>query len=102
MAWNEQTKKLLGIPGIKSDTCVVCGSLATDQHHVIQKGMGGVPAEVERLIPTVSLCRNCHTAVHQGHIKFRYDLGWLWSGGAGIWHDCRDDGGWVTFGGGKK
>lgn len=99
MAWNKETKKLLDVPGIKSESCVVCGRPATDQHHVVQKGMGGVPAEVERRIPTVSLCRRCHTEVHQGHIKFRYDLGWLWSSGDGIWHDCREEQEWTTFGG---
>lgn len=98
MAWNNITKRLLDVPGIKSESCVVCGSPATDQHHVIQKGMGGVPTEVESRIPTVSLCRSCHSEVHAGRLAFDYDDGWLWSSGSGIWHDCRDDGGWVTFG----
>lgn len=102
MAWNEETKKLLDVPGIKSSSCVVCGSPATDQHHVIQKGMGGVPAEVERRIPTVSLCRACHSAVHASRLHFTYDFetrAWLWASTKGIWHNCKDDGAWVTFGG---
>lgn len=102
MAWNAETKALLDKPGIRSDECVVCGNAATDQHHVVQKGIGGVPAEVESRIPTVSLCRRCHREVHAARLAFRYcDRTWMWSRGAGIWHNCRGQQEWTTFGGAR-
>ena len=68
---NETNKHLIGKPSLKSDYCVVCGARATNQHHVIQKGMGGSKAK----IPTVSLCgmgntSGCHKLAHEGKLHF--------------------------------
>ena len=69
--------------------CAICGAPARDKHHVIQKGMGGVSAEVEALIPKIRLCGDgnlsgCHGALHQMRLHV-------------YWEDGRDDEepGWV-------
>ena len=76
---NETNKHLIGKPSLKSDYCVVCGARATNQHHVIQKGMGGSKAK----IPTVSLCgmgntSGCHGKAHSGRLHFDYRDGWYY------------------------
>ena len=41
---------------MKKLECIECGSVATEQHHVIPKSMGGTS--------TVPLCGTCHARVH--------------------------------------
>ena len=66
--------------------CAVCGAPASDRHHVIQKGMGGVSKETEKRIPKMRLCGHgntggCHGAIHQQRLHV-------------YWED-KDDEGWV-------
>lgn len=62
--------------------CVVCGRWgATNKHHVIQKGMGGRPAALEKRIPLWRLCGNgnidgCHGKFHKGMLHARWNDGW--------------------------
>ena len=59
--------------------CPVCGGRATDGHHVVQKGMGGVSREHDREIPIVKLCHECHMAVHDRRLHLQWSNGrWLW------------------------
>lgn len=74
---NDLTAPMLGRPSLHSPYCVVCGKPATNQHHVIIKGMGGS----RRQIPTVSLCgmgntSGCHGLAHSMRLHFRYRKGW--------------------------
>lgn len=55
--------------------CEWCGqrrSIRLDPHHIFSKGMGGA-TRLDIKINLISLCRPCHTDVHQGHIS-RCDL----------------------------
>jgi rubredoxin len=47
--------------------CVRCGRPARAEHHHPEKGMGGATGHVQ--VPDVSLCRECHSALHAK--KFR-------------------------------
>ena len=72
---NGLNEHLLDKPSIVSERCCVCGALATDNHHVIQKGMGG--SKLEKRIPTVPLCgmgntSGCHGKAHSGRLFFDY------------------------------
>ena len=74
---NDLTAPMLGRPSLHSPYCVVCGKPATNQHHVVIKGMGGS----RRQIPTVSLCgmgntSGCHGLAHAMRLHFRYRKGW--------------------------
>lgn len=74
---NDLTAPMLGRPSLHSPYCVVCGAPATNQHHVIIKGMGGS----KRQIPTVSLCglgntSGCHRLAHAMRLHFRYTDTW--------------------------
>ena len=76
---------LLDKPSV-TDTpyCVVCGKPATNAHHVIPKGMGGVSKEMEARIPKLKLCGNgnlngCHGLAHQGLLHIN------WEDGMGGW-----------------
>lgn len=76
---NDLTSPLLGKPSLYSPYCVVCGKPATNQHHVVIKGIGG--SKHERRIPTVSLCGmggvdGCHGKAHAMRLHFRWDGGW--------------------------
>jgi ribosomal protein L40E len=84
---NNLTRGLLDKPDALTEDgmCMVCGAhRATDAHHVIQKGSGGVPADLDARIPRVSLCRRCHLLAHS------YRLHFAWSAEAG-WYE------FVTF-----
>ena len=75
------TRPLLGKPSIYAPYCVVCGRPATNQHHVIIKGMGGMDKATERRVPTLTLCgmgntSGCHGLAHQMRLHFRYRKGW--------------------------
>ena len=74
---------MLDKPSIVSNKCAVCGKYATNQHHVVQKGMGGVSAEVEKSIPKITLCGSgttgCHGDVHAGRLHI------MWCDGLGGW-----------------
>lgn len=79
-AMSEYERELLGLPSHKSDRCLVCGKPAHDHHHVIPKRMGGRNREIEKLIPTVTLCgfgntSGCHGLAHEGRIEFSYEEG---------------------------
>ena len=75
---------LLGRPDVDDgEHCANCGRAgATNLHHVIPKGMGGVTREMERLIPKIRLCGSgnldgCHGLVHAKllHINWADALG---------------------------
>lgn len=85
---NELKRFLLGKPDLIRPWCVACGSnghsmlepLRIEGHHAIPKGMGGLPPELEREIPLLSLCGwgnecGCHHDVHAGLLHFRW-VGW--------------------------
>lgn len=68
---------------LTANRCAVCGRYANNAHHVIQKGLGGVSAEVERRIPKVTLCGSGTTGCHgEAHAKM---LHIYWSEGLGGW-----------------
>ncbi len=77
---------LLDRPSVaEGSRCAVCGRIATNRHHVVQKGMGGVSAAMERRIPKVLLCGSgntgCHGAAHARllHLQWCDGLGgWVW------------------------
>lgn len=76
---------LLGKPSVESDRCAVCGRWATNRHHVVEKGMGGV-GKSEALVPRISLCGSgttgCHWLVHAGMLH----LYWSESMGGWVFH----------------
>lgn len=84
MIYNAYRDNLLDRPSMTDgDRCVICGRFANDKHHVIPKGMGGVPAQLERRIPKLLLCGNgnasgCHGLVHQKllHLNYTDAMGW--------------------------
>lgn len=79
---------LLGRPDVVSrPICAICGARATDAHHVLQKGAGGVSDAIDALIPRMRLCGagnadGCHGLVH-AHLLHVY------------WDDAK--GGWVFY-----
>lgn len=89
---NNLNKHLLGCPSIKSRYCVVCGEPATNDHHVIIKGIGG--SKYAKQIPTVSLCgmgntSGCHGLAHSGRLFFDYRTSL--KTGRKCWHYCKTD-----------
>jgi len=73
--WQIYELELLGKPSIVSEYCLFCGRPATNQHHIIQKGMGG--SKHEKLIPTVSVCgmgntSGCHGEFHAKRLHIRW------------------------------
>jgi len=44
----------------KHETCKVCGSIATERHHIIPLRYGGI--NVQRNI--ISICKDCHCKIH--------------------------------------
>lgn len=68
-------------PDAMGDYCAVCGGYCSDGHHAVQKGMGGVPPEVDALIPRIGLCRRCHDEAHAKRLHLQWDGGWKW-----LWH----------------
>lgn len=107
-ALNRQQQALLGKPSIDSDVCAVCGGRASNRHHVVIKGMGGLPKLIESRIPLIPLCGNgntsgCHKLAHDYAIEFRYDDReglWEWrkTKHGGRWHVCCGQQRWKTFG----
>lgn len=111
---NRYERDLLDHESVKSPLCVVCGRPATDSHHVVMKGAGGVTAALERRIPTLTLCgmgnaSGCHGMAHRHMLHFRWRDGWEWLatdepvkyGKAiemGGWRPIRRDGQPVTYG----
>lgn len=81
---NEWERGLLGKPSVCVDECAVCGRKATNHHHVIIKGMGGTSPEIEREIPTITLCgmgnaSGCHGLAHKHKLHFGFDSrGWVY------------------------
>jgi len=53
---------------VKEQPCVVCGHPVSDAHHLIGHGMGKMGGKNSDLA-TFSLCRLCHTALHDGGYK---------------------------------
>ena len=78
MLFNSYKDNLLDKPSVRDRWCPVCGDKATDEHHLIQKGMGGVSKTTEQRIPKMKLCRNCHSKVHAKLLHFQWDGGWLY------------------------
>ena len=83
--YNAFRDNLLGRESVTdTDRCVVCGAYATNEHHVVPKGMGMVPLNVERMIPRLKLCGSgttgCHGLAHAKLLHFNATdaLGWLW------------------------
>ena len=108
-ALNRQQRELLDKPSIESDVCAVCGAKATNRHHVLIKGMGGLPKSIESRIPLIPLCGmgntcGCHKLAHDYAIEFRYDERdglWKWrkTKHGGRWYVCFGQQVWKTFGG---
>ena len=76
---DELTSAMLDKPSVKQGRCCVCGAPATNNHHVIQKGMGGT--KLEGRIPTLTLCGmgntcGCHGLAHSGRLHFRWSGEW--------------------------
>ncbi len=83
--------------------CAICGRPATNRHHIVQKGAGGVSDEMERRIPKARLCGSgttgCHGLVHAGKLHIAWDdsRGWVWlytmrpASDRECWRDYRDD-----------
>ena len=88
MAYSKYRDNLFDRPSVvDADFCAICGRPASNAHHVIQKGMGGVSKETDKRIPRIRLCGSgnasgCHGLVHQGKLHLN-------------WDDCL--GGWVFF-----
>ena len=88
--YNAYRDNLLDRPSMADgDRCAVCGRYAHDRHHVIPKGMGGVPKALEARIPKLLLCGNgnltgplggCHGMAHQGllHLNYTEAMGWCY------------------------
>lgn len=84
--FNAYRDNLLDRPSMTDgDKCVVCGAYAHDKHHVVPKGMGGVPRALERRIPKLLLCGNgnasgCHGLAHQKrlHLNWSDSMGWCY------------------------
>ena len=80
-AYNEN---LLDKPSVIPDepVCVVCGRWgATNEHHVIPKGMGGRKADYEKRIPRFLVCGNgnasgCHKKFHDSKLHAKWHDGW--------------------------
>lgn len=76
---SEHDAHLLDKPSVDQEPyCAVCGRPATNRHHVIEKGMGGVSRELERRIPKVTLCgmgnaSGCHGKVHAHLLHLYWD-----------------------------
>jgi len=67
---------LKGKPSVKSDYCCICGRPATNQHHIVPKGMGGTSNPG----PTISVCgfgnnenEGCHGLLHSGLLFLDWD-----------------------------
>lgn len=73
--YGEFRDKLLGKPDVTGlPFCAVCGRPARDQHHVVEKGIGGTKLDAD--IPLVRLCgggntSGCHGRLHS-HILHIY------------------------------
>ena len=78
MLFNDYKDNLLDKPSVVQRWCPVCSDRATDEHHVVQKGMGGVSSETEKRIPKIKLCRNCHARAHSKHLHFQWADKWLY------------------------
>ena len=72
---------LLDRPSVASNGhCAVCGRLWPQRHHVVEKGAGGVSGDVDKRIPLIELCQDCHDMVH---MQRRLHLHWF--DGLGGW-----------------
>ena len=83
LALNAYERELLGKPNVLTEGCAVCGRPATNEHHVIFKGSGGMSRELERKVPKIRLCGNgnvdgCHGEVHHRRLFFRWVDGAGW------------------------
>ena len=72
---NELEKALFYAPSLVSDTCVICGKPATNQHHVVFRSQGGSDGA------TVSVCgfgnaSGCHGKLHHRTLHLRYTDRW--------------------------
>lgn len=82
---NEFTSVLLGKPSVDTGRCAICGKPGGEMHHVVQKGMGGVSAEIEAQIPKMRLCGWGNTSGHHGmlhgkylHVYWHAEAGWVY------------------------
>ncbi|MGI6125849.1 MAG: hypothetical protein ACOYEF_02680 [Planifilum sp.] len=77
------TDELMGRPSLVGERCAVCGRPATNAHHVVMKGAGGVSRETDARIPRISLCgmgncSGCHGLAHSRRLHFRWRGRWEW------------------------
>ncbi len=98
---NDLDGRMLDKPSIEGHLCAVCGTPCNNRHHVIQKGIGGVSAAVERRIPKVPLCGSgCtghHGMVHAKRLHLRYENGewqYLMTDEPTKYSDALEMGGW--------
>lgn len=79
---DKTNEHLLDKPSVVQKTCCVCGAIAQNNHHVIQKGMGG--SKLAKRIPTLALCGlgntcGCHGLAHSSMLHFDYRGGkWVY------------------------
>ena len=79
---SEYDAVMLDKPSVDEEPfCAVCGRPATNSHHVIERGMGGVSKELEKRIPKIRLCgmgnaSGCHGLVHSKLLHIYWDS-WL-------------------------
>ena len=68
--------KLMEAPSVLTEACAVCGSVASDKHHVVPRSQGGKDG------PRITLCgmgnvNGCHGRVHDHTLHFRWgECGW--------------------------
>lgn len=83
--WSYDKASLMGMPHVKRDKCVICGKPKHDNHHLVEKGMGGGSRTMHigihmLLSPEFSVCGfgntcGCHRDFHC-HL---YKVKWVWS-----------------------
>lgn len=71
-------ENLMDKPSVVSDYCCVCGRYCTEGHHTVQKGIGGVKKHIDKRIPLLSLCHQCHSETHAKRLHLQWDGRWLW------------------------
>ena len=95
-------------PTIKTDHCVVCGTMpANNQHHLVKRSAGELYVNgIKQEKPTITLCGSgttgCHGLAHENKLHFRFYQGrlqyalfdkptpYLQALSRGVWHDLPD------------
>ena len=81
---SEEMEALLDKPSVLPTYCAVCFGPASNAHHVIIKGEGGVSGELDKRIPRIRLCgmgnaSGCHGKAHARRLHFDFrDGDWMY------------------------